>query len=57
VVNAPMVLGHEASGFVAKVGSAVQNLQAGPLNSYFVELFLFVSRGLQKDVVYILAGQ
>jgi hypothetical protein len=53
VVNAPMVLGHEASGFVAKVGPGVQNLQARPLNSYFVELFLFVSRVLQKDVVYL----
>ena len=29
VVNAPMILGHEASGTVAEVGSAVANLKAG----------------------------
>jgi hypothetical protein len=29
VVNSPMVLGHEASGFVAKVGPGVHHLQAG----------------------------
>lgn len=29
VVNSPMVLGHEASGVVAKCGSKVKNLKPG----------------------------
>jgi threonine dehydrogenase-like Zn-dependent dehydrogenase len=29
IVNAPMVLGHEASGVVSKVGEGVSNLKVG----------------------------
>ncbi|MCL4167529.1 UNVERIFIED_CONTAM: hypothetical protein GTU68_063133 [Idotea baltica] len=31
IVNAPMIIGHEAAGVVSKCGSAVKNLKPGIL--------------------------
>lgn len=38
IVNAPMVLGHEASGVVSKVGEGVSNLNVGRCRSYLLIL-------------------
>lgn len=38
IVNAPMVLGHEASGVVSKVGEGVSNLKVGRCRSYLLFL-------------------
>lgn len=34
IVKAPMVLGHEASALVSKVGEGVSNLKVGKFNLY-----------------------
>ena len=36
ILNAPMVLGHEASGVVSAVGEGVKNLQVGEIMQYIM---------------------
>jgi L-iditol 2-dehydrogenase len=45
VVTQPMVMGHEASGTVVKIGSAVTSLKIGQSYIYVFIHLLFISLG------------
>lgn len=49
VVKDPMVLGHEASGTVVKVGSGVTHLKPGKCNQNF--LFVFPNQSVPENVL------
>lgn len=58
VVKAPMVLGHEASGVIAKCGSKVKNLKPGKVIYYIsfsntegLGIFAVFSRGFTSLVI------
>lgn len=49
VVEKPMIIGHEASGIVAKLGHGVENLSVGWYNNILINLLL---KSFQKNVWY-----